>query len=265
VDAALSGNFDLVLMDCQMPGLDGLSATRKIREQQGKERIGDERASWPIPIVGLTAHASGSDRNRCLEAGMDAYCGKPFEPAQLLATIDLLLSPPSSAADDAVGSENRRHSDKPASAPAAPPAPADRPTIPPESSKPIHIDGLIQRCSGNRTLAATILRKFEKQSAELFAELRRHADASDAAELARVSHALKGSAGIVAAGDVARWAAELERAGRGGDLGGVTADLERLQQAIARCIDYCGREATRLQAESADREPEGTHATAHRG
>ncbi|HLK20659.1 MAG TPA: response regulator [Bryobacteraceae bacterium] len=77
-----AGDFDLVLMDVQMPGLDGLEATRLIRK--------DER--WKhLPIVAMTAHAMSGDKERCLAAGMNGYISKPVHPTHLLSTVDEFL------------------------------------------------------------------------------------------------------------------------------------------------------------------------------
>jgi CheY-like chemotaxis protein len=84
VDAFIASPFDIVLMDVQMPVLDGLSATRMIRE------IESEAGTSHMPIVGLTAHALDSDRSRCLQAGMDAYLSKPFKPQELILLIEAL-------------------------------------------------------------------------------------------------------------------------------------------------------------------------------
>jgi PAS domain S-box-containing protein len=84
-DAIRNGGYDLVLMDCQMPEIDGFEATRLIRtweQEHGKARI---------PIVALTASATKEDAQRCLEVGMDAYCSKPINPAQLFKEIKYLL------------------------------------------------------------------------------------------------------------------------------------------------------------------------------
>jgi len=90
-------DFDLVLMDVQMPEMDGFEATRAIRarEAQGNGKPGDsqeEPRQTHIPIVALTAYAMKGDRERCLECGMDSYVEKPIRSADLLDTVDRLLA-----------------------------------------------------------------------------------------------------------------------------------------------------------------------------
>jgi CheY-like chemotaxis protein len=89
LEALETSAFDLVVMDLQMPVMDGLEATRLIRRD----------ARWQaLPIVGLTAHALGGDRERCLEAGMSDYLSKPFRPRDLLDTVQRFAPLPESAA-----------------------------------------------------------------------------------------------------------------------------------------------------------------------
>jgi CheY-like chemotaxis protein len=80
--------FDLVLMDCQMPVLDGIEATRRIRALERGARV---------PIVALTANAFGADRDACLAAGMDDFIAKPFKTPELVATLERWLAARSAA------------------------------------------------------------------------------------------------------------------------------------------------------------------------
>jgi len=92
---ALDGNtFDLILMDVQMPGMDGLQTAAAIRERE-------KSTGGHIPILAMTAHAMNRDREKCLEAGMDAYVSKPLSPAELYRAIDELLNGPVAAGSDA--------------------------------------------------------------------------------------------------------------------------------------------------------------------
>ncbi len=78
----MNGRFDIVLMDCQMPEMDGYEATDLIRNW---ERNNNRRHT---PIIALTANAVKGDEQRCLDAGMDAYCSKPINPQVLQQTIE---------------------------------------------------------------------------------------------------------------------------------------------------------------------------------
>ena len=85
VDALKGDAYDLVLMDVQMPEMDGLEATKRIRAAESG--VMNPR----IPIVAMTAHAMKGDREHCLESGMDAYLAKPIKPAQLREIIERLV------------------------------------------------------------------------------------------------------------------------------------------------------------------------------
>jgi signal transduction histidine kinase/DNA-binding response OmpR family regulator len=83
-------HFDLVLMDVQMPGMDGLQATAEIRRRE-------QGSGWRTPIVALTAHGAAADRERCLAAGMDDFVSKPLDARVLFRTIERLVPSPSAA------------------------------------------------------------------------------------------------------------------------------------------------------------------------
>jgi CheY-like chemotaxis protein len=85
LDAIQKDSFDLILMDIQMPEMDGLEATRILRE---RERQGLRLA----PIIAMTAHAMKGDRDKCIEAGMTGYISKPIQPDQLFALMEDVIS-----------------------------------------------------------------------------------------------------------------------------------------------------------------------------
>jgi two-component system, sensor histidine kinase and response regulator len=84
--AAVEGDsYDLLLMDVQMPEMDGMEATRVLRERESK-------TGTHLTVVGVTAHAMAGDRERCLQAGMDGYLSKPIRPAELDELLDRLVA-----------------------------------------------------------------------------------------------------------------------------------------------------------------------------
>ena len=89
LEAVAGEQFDLVLMDCQMPEMDGFTATQRIRELEDGGQLAGH-----LPVIALTANAIKGDRERCLAAGMDDYLSKPFEAQALLATMGRLLAGP---------------------------------------------------------------------------------------------------------------------------------------------------------------------------
>ncbi len=84
LDQIAKKQFDIVLMDVQMPVLDGLEATRLIR-------VNEQQTKAHLPIIAMTAKAMSEDEKKCLDAGMDAYVAKPFDAAKVFATIDQIL------------------------------------------------------------------------------------------------------------------------------------------------------------------------------
>ena len=90
VDALSRQRYDMVFMDCQMPGMDGYEATGVIREREARKREGGDTVAR-IPIVALTGLATDEDRERCLRAGMDDYLSKPFSVAAVQSLLDRWL------------------------------------------------------------------------------------------------------------------------------------------------------------------------------
>ena len=191
--------FDLVLMDCQMPVMDGLEATRRLRAW---ERDRPDRPA--LPVVALTANALPSDREACLAAGMNEYLAKPIVRTELLATLARLLGrEPSAAATD----------DRPRAPAAAPDGPC--------ALDPAVLGALPMVADGSRPQFA--LELLEMFSAHLPAVLGSVAEAHRRADLAamrRTLHSLKSSAGQVGALAIAEVAREMEERLRAGEASG---------------------------------------------
>ena len=151
-ETALSGDFDVILMDCQMPVIDGFEATRRIREAEAAEPA----TETSIDHRGLTANAIKGDRELCVESGMDGYVTDPIDPPELFRPF-FRWSPRdrrrpskfSGAQTDGVA-----HS-RPASEPRAKTA-----TETAGGVAPVDVKSLKDRCMGNRKLAAKTLNRF---------------------------------------------------------------------------------------------------------
>jgi signal transduction histidine kinase/DNA-binding response OmpR family regulator len=210
VASALTGKYDLVLMDCQMPQMDGFEATARIRKAE-------QASGRRLPIVALTANAIKGDRERCLAAGMDGYVSKPIEPRELLKVIASRLRPGG------------------AGAPAPPPGGAAAFA---EPASPFEVESLRRRCLGNLDLVQRMIDKFKSRAAEDLERLRDELKAANAEGTCRVAHALKGSAANLSAIAIQGLAAEIERLGREGELAAAGELLDRLGDEINRCIAY---------------------------
>lgn len=184
VALARDGDFDLVLMDMQMPLMDGLTATKEIRAF---------RDPGSLPIVAMTANALKEERSRCLAAGMDDYVTKPIEPDALFETL-LRFAPA------------REAGPLPPQQPSEPAILADAPRI-----SGFDAEQSIRRLLGNAALYAELLRLFVRERPEAVKKLRASMEAHDFAQAELAAHTLKGTAATVGAGSVKAAAEELER------------------------------------------------------
>ncbi|MHB9025349.1 MAG: CHASE domain-containing hybrid sensor histidine kinase/response regulator [Armatimonadota bacterium] len=190
VDLVRTATFDLVLMDIQMPVMDGLTATREIRAL-------DQPGVAALPIIAMTAHAMGSDREKCLDAGMNDHVTKPVDPTELYAVLRRWLP--------AVLIDNRlQQTAGEAQPPTAAFLPSDIPGV--------DIEVGLRRVNGNRELYVSLLRKFVvvlADTAEHFTDELRDKRSEEASH--RV-HSIKGVAGNLGATDLQSAAAKLEDA-----------------------------------------------------
>jgi CheY-like chemotaxis protein/HPt (histidine-containing phosphotransfer) domain-containing protein len=187
--------FDLVLMDVQMPILDGLAATAAIRAQE-------QTQGTHVPIIAMTAHAMRGDRERCLAAGMDGYVTKPLKAADLAAAIAQLL--PGAL---------------PSQLPAAP---------------PVDISAALRNVDGDQALLGDLFEAFQQDYPKQLAELRDAISTGNAAYTARVAHSLKGAIGYFGAQRAAALAAQLETLGRQAALEDAASILQQLEQEWGR-------------------------------
>ncbi|MGE0384641.1 MAG: response regulator [Gammaproteobacteria bacterium] len=201
--------YDLILMDCQMPVMDGFDATARIRTWERGES--DRR----LPIIALTANAMEGDRDRCLTAGMDDYLSKPFTRAQLAAILDRWL--PLSAKDAPAPAGTQAPAQ-----PARPPAPAAVPAI--DQGAIDRIRGL--QVEGEPDLVVRIVGMYLDKSPQLAQEIRAAVTAGDAERLRHAAHSLKSSSASLGATALAKRCAELESMARGGKVESAAAQLD---------------------------------------
>jgi CheY-like chemotaxis protein len=219
VEAVARERFDLILMDCQMPEMDGFTATATIRQQE--RTAVDHRHT---PIIALTANAMEGDRARCLAAGMDDYLAKPFTLAQLREILARWLKPRTAVEKaEAVTSP----AGKPAHAPSDP--------LPPPS--PIEIDKTawnaivaLQR-PGRPDILAKVLTAYLNDSRVLVEEIRAAVNTQNADTLAKAAHRLKSSSAQLGALATAAHCKELEHLGRLACLDGAATLLAQLMDA----------------------------------
>lgn len=187
--------FDIVLMDVQMPDLDGLETTKRIRECPDL---------CDLPIVAMTAHSMAGDREICLEAGMNAYISKPIQRSEVLNMIDAM--------------SNSSAGSLPAGGPADQLRSLDRALA-------------LSRVGGDLELLQEIARLFLDDTPRMMKEIRDAMAAGDARAVERAAHSLKGCVANFGANSAFEAALAMERKGRGGDLSGIHelyAQLERL-------------------------------------
>jgi Amt family ammonium transporter len=223
IDAAMTGNYALVLMDCQMPLVDGFEATSEIRRLEAA-RMAPKTSH--LPIIALTANAIKGDRERCLAAGMDGYVSKPINPKRLIDTIEAILTKPGPGFID-VGEERRTGGER-----------GEAKAASPEMFPPLSIEALMDVCMGNAMVAATVLEEFETQIAADLEKIQLSVSGKDAKETAAVAHGLKGAAGMLQAEAIYRAAAQLEKLGRANNLANLSPLLESLSHEIQLCLAY---------------------------
>lgn len=212
VGAWLQDRFDIILMDCQMPVMDGFDATRTIRRHEAEQGSRDLRGRDRSPIVALTANAMEGDRQRCLEAGFDDYLAKPFREFELEAILKQWLETPS----EDVHSRTQRF----VSLSVTPESVQTFSThVLPKDDAPIFDPSLLEQLQlpipgGSDTLARKTVRMYLEMTPKLLQDLQAACDAQNQSDLRLIAHTLKSSSAIVGASSLAQAAKHLELAAR---------------------------------------------------
>ncbi len=200
--AALAGEpFDVVVMDVQMPEMDGLEAARRVREME-------KQSGGHVPIVAMTAHAMSSHRQQCLEAGMDAYVVKPIQRQEFIETVETLaldlLIPAAAAAND--------H----------------------EEDQVLDQKALLDLVNGDSKALKNLIKAFVEDLGGQRSEIQRAVAMRDGRMIQRAAHSLKGAASNLTAAAVAAAAKRLEKMGRANDLAQVDEAYAALEKEIKR-------------------------------
>ena len=202
VDLVRKRSFDLIFMDCQMPVMDGYTATRLIREQ---ERL--QQGTPPRVIVALTAHAMQGDREECLAAGMDDYLPKPFTQAQLVEILQRRFAGgghrgPETSPADASPADASPTDASPTDAPSSDAAPPEAQAGAPEARASASGSGVDQSVLddiramqqlGKPDLLEKVVGSFLKSAPQLIAAMRDSLADADAAGVRQAAHTLKSS------------------------------------------------------------------------
>jgi two-component system sensor histidine kinase/response regulator len=221
--------FDLILMDCEMPVMDGFDASKAIRELElGQRRDGGSAPH--VPIVALTAHALAEIREKCLRSGMDDFLVKPFDELQI---GDMLMR--------WIPTHNRGSREKPA------PAPEVAAISPDSAPAVIDLAAIAQiraiRGKDDISLFERVVAQFAETAPSLAATLRAQYVSGDSEALWRTAHSLKSSAAALGAGRLSHRCAEIETRAReaglssvGGLLDGLDADVAAAQSGLHKLI-----------------------------
>ncbi len=199
-------SFDLVLMDIQMPEMDGLEATARIRE-------GEKGTDRHVPVVAMTAHAMAGDRERFLAGGMDDYIAKPFDPADLTRVLNALAAKAEPV-----------------------PAPPTAPEAPAAPELPAAFDraAALKLCGGDEHLLTDVAGLFVEECPNMIHELRTAGEAGDRGEVRRFAHSLKGAVSILGPSPTQTAARRLEQLAASDAPADLHAEVETLIQTVER-------------------------------
>jgi CheY-like chemotaxis protein/HPt (histidine-containing phosphotransfer) domain-containing protein len=201
-----SGDFDMVFMDCEMPGMDGFAATAEIRRM--------EAGAKHVPIVAMTAHAMKGDRERCLEAGMDDYISKPIDPESVMNVLQRWLS-------------HRVHDEVRSNA-------AERAGTATDGTLPdFDIRQALWVTGGKVDVLRRLIGVFLSNIPSRMAELQEALSSADKEEIRRLAHSIKGAAASVGAKRFSKIAFDMELCAQHGSIHAAHLLFDDLDTAFA--------------------------------
>ena len=220
VELFSKNTYDLILMDVQMPVMDGYKATRKIRaiEKERRERQEGGDANG-IPIIATTANALRGDREKCLSAGMDDYISKPLRRKMLLAIVDKWIMTRGEHGKSRTGEEKNALS---------PEAPSEDLSL-----KPMDHQRALLEFEGDQAFLTEVVKGFIENAARQVVILREAIEKKDADTVAKEAHAIKGGAANLTAMALSEVAHVLEKKGKAGELAEAPSLLANLEKELA--------------------------------
>ncbi len=204
IDQFKKGTFDLVLMDIQMPEMDGLEATRAIRRYEREKELA------PVPIVAMTARAMAGDRDECIAAGMDDYISKPIRPAQLFQVL--------AVSTGRVAEET---------------SPGNGSLI---NNSLVDWSVALETVGGDRELLCDLIKVFLSEWKVMLGDIERAVDEQSKLDLRRTAHSLKGALNHLGATSTAAKALVLENMGEQGELSRATDAFFVLQDEVHKVL-----------------------------
>jgi|GEM_PF-1785318 len=236
LEALQTRTFDLVLMDCQMPVLDGYAATTELRRRERANGAGH------IPVVALTANAMQGDREKCLQAGMDDYLSKPFRSSDLHEVLSRWLE----AAEEQPAEESAERAEEPNSEREAAPEsdPQAAPLLDPKVLEELRELGDLTATD----MLGQLVTIYLGNSADLIEQLGTAVSAGDAKGVREAAHALKSTSGSLGATTLSALCKDLEMMGREGRLHGADELLVRLEILHTEVCESLAVEADAIAA-----------------
>ncbi len=211
IQALENDKYDLLLMDVQMPEMDGFEATKLIRNTESDYNN--------IPIIAMTAHAMQGDKEKCINMGMDDYLTKPIQPKLLFQTIKKWTDAIKQNKDTKLEKtkEKQMHTEK---------------------SLPINLNSALERCAGDKEFLNEMLIEFLELASGQIDELKQAIESNDAETLAKVAHSVKGASANLGAEKLSETALKLEKCGKEAQLQEAEKLLNELNNQIKELDEF---------------------------